>query len=184
MQTCKKCNQTFQTHQKINGKIRNLGSRRYCLTCSPFKKHNTRRIHKASGSKHHVFNDDGDVIGKICTKCHKQKTLDNFYKQTKKGQHSYCKSCYVKVTLLNQRKVKEKCVEYKGGKCERCGYDKCVGALHFHHRDPSQKDFEISKRNSIRFTKNKELFLQEVDKCDLLCANCHAELHFTYPTFT
>jgi len=46
------------------------------------------------------------------------------------------------------RKFKEKCVEYKGGKCDICGYDKYVGALEFHHENQKEKDFEISKLKS------------------------------------
>ena len=44
----------------------------------------------------------------------------------------------------SRQRLKEKLVEYKGGKCEICGYDKCVAALDFHHTDSSQKDFNIS----------------------------------------
>lgn len=63
-----------------------------------------------------------------------------------------------------------------GGKCQRCGYSKCMPALHFHHRDPSEKSFEISRvlRN---MGKGIELAKQECKKCDLLCSNCHIELH-------
>jgi hypothetical protein len=64
-----------------------------------------------------------------------------------------------------------------GGKCEKCGYNKCLDALQFHHKDPSQKDFMVSDfiwgRNNI----TEERALEEIKKCSLLCANCHAELH-------
>lgn len=64
-------------------------------------------------------------------------------------------------------------IEYKGGKCSRCGYDKCMRALEFHHLNPQEKDFHLSKNlsKSIKTLKN------EVDKCVLLCSNCHAEEH-------
>lgn len=71
-----------------------------------------------------------------------------------------------------RRRSKSKLVEYKGGKCKECGYNKSINALHFHHLDPSQKDFSISGK-SWSFDKLKV----EVDKCVLLCANCHAEVH-------
>jgi hypothetical protein len=74
--------------------------------------------------------------------------------------------------------LKHKLIEYKGGKCEKCGYSKCEGALQFHHRDPSQKEFTIARVRVGDSFSIKELF-NEVDKCDLLCANCHAEIHFT-----
>ena len=73
--------------------------------------------------------------------------------------------------------LKHKLVVYKGGKCERCGYDKCEAALQFHHIDPTEKDFSISHIN-LGKEFNLEKLYQEVDKCILLCANCHAEEHY------
>lgn len=70
------------------------------------------------------------------------------------------------------RKLKLKAVEYKGGKCQDCGYNKSVWALHFHHLNPLEKDFSITGR-SISWERLKP----ELDKCVLLCANCHAERH-------
>lgn len=64
-------------------------------------------------------------------------------------------------------------IEYKGGKCERCGYNKSMRALEFHHLDPSEKDFGISKQ----INRNIDDLKKEVDKCILLCSNCHAEIH-------
>ena len=59
-----------------------------------------------------------------------------------------------------------------GGKCEKCGYDKCAAAMDFHHKDPSKKEFTIGTKN-IGFKRLSE----EIKKCILLCANCHRELH-------
>jgi hypothetical protein len=70
------------------------------------------------------------------------------------------------------RQTKQKAVEYKGGKCEKCGYDKSLAALVFHHRDPKEKDFRISEKN-----RKWEQIEAELDKCDLLCSNCHHEEH-------
>ena len=72
------------------------------------------------------------------------------------------------------RKQKQKAVEYKGGVCEDCGYSKCIAALDFHHLDPSQKDFSIGGTNYHKL----EALKPELDKCVLLCANCHRERHF------
>lgn len=74
----------------------------------------------------------------------------------------------------SRKKLKEKLVEYKGGKCERCGYDKCITALEFHHLDPREKDFGIGSKDVLSFEKCKK----EVDKCILVCANCHREIHY------
>lgn len=65
-----------------------------------------------------------------------------------------------------------------GGKCQICGYNKCIDALHFHHKDPSQKQFDISTaiwggQKNI----NEQQIIDELKKCILVCANCHAEIH-------
>lgn len=73
-----------------------------------------------------------------------------------------------------RKRLKLKLVEYKGGKCENCRYNKCLEALQFHHMDPKEKSFNISG-TSWSFVRMKE----EVDKCKLLCANCHIEYHNT-----
>ena len=72
-----------------------------------------------------------------------------------------------------RKRTKLKLIEYKGGKCEICGYNKCIAALEFHHLDPNEKDFTISGSS-----KSFEHLKEEVDKCILVCANCHRELHY------
>lgn len=70
------------------------------------------------------------------------------------------------------KRIKEELIQYKGGKCQICGYNKCTSALEFHHLDPTQKDFTISGG-----TKSFNTLKPEVDKCILVCANCHREIH-------
>lgn len=92
-----------------------------------------------------------------------------------KHRHSfsyYCIKCSAARKARWQRNNKEKAVRYKGGKCQNCGYNKCLGALHFHHLDPSKKDF--ASFSSFKLEDCKD----ELDKCILLCANCHAEIHY------
>jgi predicted transcriptional regulator len=72
-----------------------------------------------------------------------------------------------------RRRSKLKLIEYKGGRCEKCGYNKCQMALEFHHLNPSEKDFTIGGK-SWSFDKLKS----EVDKCILVCSNCHKEIHY------
>jgi hypothetical protein len=88
--------------------------------------------------------------------------------------HSKCKACHSRYNVARMRDSKLKAVEYKGGKCELCGYCNCVGSLHFHHKDPSQKDPNWKKMKGWKFDRIK----QEIDKCLLVCANCHGELHW------
>lgn len=73
--------------------------------------------------------------------------------------------------------IKQQLVKYKGGHCENCGYDKCIGALQFHHINPNEKDFDLSSQYNGGHLDMKKLY-NEVDKCKLLCANCHSEQHF------
>ena len=76
-------------------------------------------------------------------------------------------------SVVNWRKDKKiKLVEYKGGSCQVCGYEKSIGALAFHHRDPEKKDFNISAKSYAY-----ERLKKEVDKCVLVCGNCHIEIH-------
>ena len=56
-----------------------------------------------------------------------------------------------------------------------CGYDKYIGALEFHHLDPSRKDVQIS---AIRARTFNDKIKKELDKCQMLCCNCHRELHY------
>jgi len=79
----------------------------------------------------------------------------------------------VKNVIYWRQRAKIKLVEYKGGECNKCGYNKCIDALEFHHLNPEEKDFGISGK-SWSFERLKK----EVDKCLLVCSNCHKEIHF------
>lgn len=73
-----------------------------------------------------------------------------------------------------RRKVKLQAIEYKGGKCSICGYNKSAWSMVFHHLDSSKKDFGIGSDGVYRpFSKIKS----ELDKCILICSNCHGEIH-------
>lgn len=90
------------------------------------------------------------------------------------GIIAVCRKCRSAKVAKHRRKRKIKAVEYLGGKCIECGYDKCPGALHFHHTD-DDKEFGISSRGR---TMSWERMRRELDKCVLLCANCHHEHHY------
>jgi len=72
-----------------------------------------------------------------------------------------------------RQKRKLDLVYIHGGKCVLCGYDKCIGALQFHHINPEEKLYQLSSGNCYGWEKDVE----ESKKCILLCANCHIELH-------
>ena len=75
------------------------------------------------------------------------------------------------------RELKERLVRLLGGRCEVCGYSRCMAALEFHHRDPRTKRFSIGAiKGAGRVPWEK--IVREAEKCILLCANCHREYHF------
>ena len=100
-----------------------------------------------------------------CDRCGRYYIYDR-----KKGHRvTMCNSC-----MVNRRRIglKEKAIKYKGSECRKCGYNRCLTALEFHHLDPKAKDFQISGAHSRSWAAIKK----ELDKCVMLCANCHREL--------
>ena len=89
-------------------------------------------------------------------------------KRTYKDRSEY----HIKAVYARRKKVRAMAVEYKGGKCIFCGYAKYVGALDFHHME--NKSFGISAKG---YTRSWEVVRKELDKCILVCANCHREVH-------
>lgn len=74
-----------------------------------------------------------------------------------------------------RRDIKKQLVEYKGGCCSVCGYNKSFRSLHFHHINPEEKDFTLGRKwGKLGFN---ETIKKELDKCILVCANCHGEIH-------
>lgn len=62
--------------------------------------------------------------------------------------------------------------------CENCGYKKSMVAIDYHHKNPDKKEFNISNVRYRSFTReNKCTLLAELEKCEVLCSNCHRELH-------
>jgi transposase-like protein len=84
-----------------------------------------------------------------------------------------CLRCRRERVADRRRRVKQILVQEAGGRCRLCGYDRYVGALHFHHLDPSQKEFNLARKGvTISIGRLRE----EARKCVLVCSNCHAEL--------
>jgi len=78
----------------------------------------------------------------------------------------------IKAVSKRRKKLKQMSIEYKGGKCNVCGYNKCVDALEFHHLE--EKQFGLSKNG---LTRSWDKTKTELNKCVLVCANCHREIH-------
>ena len=100
--------------------------------------------------------------------------LTNHFKRPDTKTTYRCRKCSSDAVAKRRRKVKLMAIEYKGGKCKLCGYKKCVSALTFHHRDPSKKDFGIAANGHCWAW---ETIKKELDKCILVCFNCHQEIH-------
>ena len=73
-----------------------------------------------------------------------------------------------------RRRLKEMAVQLKGGECQICGYNKYIGALSFHHLNEKDKSFDMSTRG---LTRSWGRIKTELDKCILVCENCHREIH-------
>lgn len=100
------------------------------------------------------------------------------------GSRKYCFECSpsypkggsrAKTISALRRAMKKEAVKRHGGKCEICGYNKCIDALSFHHLDPSVKNFGLAQDGVMH---SWEEYLKETEKCILVCANCHAEIHY------
>ena len=137
-----------------------------------------------------------EVVYKTCPRCKisKPATTPFFYPNRARSDNLsvYCRPCHANLTKLNNREYRAKnkeainerstvirkekkaeAVKYLGGKCQCCGFNKCLSALQFHHRDPAEKEGDFGKIKFMSPEKRKE----ELDKCDLLCANCHHAFH-------
>lgn len=157
MNNCLTCKGQIPNRVLIDGKHRILSNRRRCLACSPFK----------SGTRSDAFRDSlrGSLV--TCLRC----SRDYLYDYKKGHTTTHCNSCTVNG---RREKVKQRCIDYKGGCCQECGYKKSKRALCFHHLDSSEKELEINASMAAR----SWLVLQaELDKCVLLCSNCHMEAH-------
>lgn len=113
---CDRCGKPFAAKQIVNGKMRSLYRRRFCLDCSPFGAHNTSKCPPGALTADELV-------------AHRQKRRRaKFYRYQKK----------------RRKQLKHRLVEGRGGRCETCGYSAAPAALDFHHRDPRTKDFSIS----------------------------------------
>jgi len=150
---CLKCNKTFPEYAVVDGKERQLTSRKYCLKCSPFGKRNTKTLHKLPKHK-------DPTATKNCPQC------DRIFRWTK---NNVCSTCRTRKNRVNQRK---KGLLYCGNKCNKCGHED-LDVLTFHHKNQSDKSFNLSRN----WQKPWKELQKELDKCELLCANCHMKLH-------
>ena len=160
MPKCVKCDRIFANKLKLDGKTYNLQRRKYCIECSPFKNHNTKKLELENHTE------------KECTNCKIKKLKSEFYKK-RNSYYSECKECFNKRTVKNITGRKKKILDALNiHACQLCSYSKCIGALEFHHIDPNTKVKYVTPHR-VGFEKA----LEEAKKCMVLCANCHREEH-------
>lgn len=113
---------------------------------------------------------------KVCPQCRDPLPIDAFHSTGGRYPRPLrrCKRCHRQWRKEIHATFKKRCIDYKGGKCEICGYARCARSLVFHHRT-GKKDFQISGIWPTEKLTRK--IIKELDKCKLLCANCHGEAH-------
>ena len=120
--TCEICGRLFATRQVIDGRLRYLYRRRFCLDCSPFGTHNTSKQPSGIGAPEEL----------------------RAYRRRRKNQQSY------RSLKQRRRRRKAELIELFGGRCQDCGYNAAPAALEFHHRDPSTKEFGVGNWHGSR----------------------------------
>ena len=113
---------------------------------------------------------------KICKKCGRKKEYNDFAKNGK-NTRTYCKECESSRAKENYQKTQTYIRQLKT-KCQICGYDKNPSVLEYHHSDNNKENVlaKLCSRHLSSIQKNR--IDEEIKKCQLLCANCHRELHF------
>lgn len=145
---CNKCGDEIPCKMVIEGRQRNLQRRKFCVKCSPFGRHNTKRDleHKPIRSSTIKYADWPETW--------KTNNTNRIHKR--------------------RRARKQKIVSLMGGKCIFCGYNKCLKSMDCHHIERETKKFSVS---SVLSKKSWNDILHEIKKCLLVCRNCHGEIH-------
>lgn len=92
-----------------------------------------------------------------------------FQKKSRKQNNTY------EYQVVRALKRKVYLLSLRGNKCEKCGYNKNLSAFEFHHKNPSEKLFQLDQRSLGNHSMKS--VLKEFDKCQILCSNCHREHH-------
>lgn len=152
--TCQKCGSYFPSSTVIDGKRKSMGSRRFCLTCSPFGSSRA----PASGRPRNSREITGSCY--ICGK-------------PKRGRAKRCTTCDSKIRRIA---AKQAAIALLGGKCFQCGWAGAPESLEFHHPGFG-KEFTISLGSNLAW----ERIVSELSRCVLLCSNCHRSEHHAPP---
>ena len=148
MLICKNCGGYIPSRVNVDGKIKKLNGRRYCLSCSPFK-----------GKKFNYETDRDENRNFHCRLC---------------GQNTgpRRRMCNICVSRIRRFRAKRTAVKWLGGKCNRCGWVGDIAAFEFHHPGDN-KEFDIGTVSNRAWA----TIVKELKKCELLCSNCHRTEH-------
>lgn len=144
------------------------------LNCSRNKVIYWLKKHDLKTSRQQSFNNN--YLTKKCPKCNIVKNKTEFLLLKNNKLSPYCKSCKKSLYKDKRQQFKEQIVNLKGKKCQNCGYDNCLAALDLHHINPTEKEISFNKSGLVLTDK----IIKELDKCILLCSNCHREIHNNY----
>ena len=147
---CRKCKRNIPYRIRVGNKIRSLRNRKFCLICSPFGSRNNKPDdpNRQSRNRHNLP-----------------------YREWILAERQYIS----KAKHNRAVRLKKEIVFLSGGKCLKCGYDKNLKLLCFHHRKPSGKIFGLNASQLMKHSRTK--ILKEIRKCDLLCRSCHEKHH-------
>ena len=179
--TCATCHKSIHVKQYRRNKSKSglLFCSRRCQSIAVRKdvgilsiKSYTRPLHKCLTCGKEFY---APQLSKFCSaRCHISYVKINkikkcFYCGRKTTRGKRCSAC---ITKIRRVRAKFKIVEYLGGKCSKCGCTNYI-VLTCHHRDPKTKDFNVGRLSN----KSWSVIVRELNKCILLCANCHIIEH-------
>lgn len=110
-----------------------------------------------------------------CSSCGIEKNESEFYKKTASRRQSMCKPCFNTYCMNRWTQRKKDAVKAKGGKCFDCEKVFPYYVYDFHHLNPEAKEFDWNKMKLV----SKAKLEIELEKCVLLCSNCHRTRHFS-----
>lgn len=179
--SCRECENKYHENRRveIKNKAFEIIGYNYCKLCGYKAYNGSLSFHHLNPSKKELSIADASFktleteVPKcilVCEVCHAE---------IHAGLHPTILNLILSTTqrLVRERikklDIKQQCVNYRGGQCVKCGYNKCLRALEFHHTDPDNKDFYLAQKRILDIEKLKP----ELDKCIVICRNCHFEEH-------
>ena len=116
-----------------------------------------------------------------CKECGKIRHVSSLSNIVNNGRTGLCRPCYVKsiAGISDDKRLLVERIRENG--CSLCGYSTYICALSFHHSEPKEKLFGIVGEGTNSAKIPFESFLDEINKCILVCANCHKMLHLKTP---